>query len=184
MIKTTVYLAGKITGDPCFFSKFYEAQRALEEAGYIVLSGIRLPQEGFTWEQYMRITAAMLEECETVCFLPNWKDSRGAAYEYGQAAAREKFMFFYADWLEERRRACQVAPQPVMCEEQAVRSITEAAQKIAQKVLIKLLEKYDVRVLKDDGAARAPADIGREVLKAAGVLEDESEGQSDAGEEN
>ena len=28
--KETVYLAGKITGDPSYFSKFYEAQKKLE----------------------------------------------------------------------------------------------------------------------------------------------------------
>ena len=29
--KETVYLAGKITGDPFYRSKFYEAQKKLEE---------------------------------------------------------------------------------------------------------------------------------------------------------
>ena len=99
----TVYLAGKITGDTSYYTKFYEAQKALEEAGFIVLSGIRLPRTGFTWEQYMRITAAMLEECEAVCMLPDWKDSRGAAYEYGQAVARDKEVFFFTDWLEAKK---------------------------------------------------------------------------------
>lgn len=31
--KETVYLAGKITGDPYYFTKFYNAQKKLEEGG-------------------------------------------------------------------------------------------------------------------------------------------------------
>ena len=35
MQKKTVYLAGKITGDPFYRSKFYEAQKKLEKGGFI-----------------------------------------------------------------------------------------------------------------------------------------------------
>lgn len=38
MQKKTVYLAGKITDDPFYRSKFYEAQKKLEECGYIVVN--------------------------------------------------------------------------------------------------------------------------------------------------
>ena len=50
MQKKTVYLAGKITGDPFYRSKFYEAQKKLEEGGFIVVNPALLPSEGFTWE--------------------------------------------------------------------------------------------------------------------------------------
>jgi hypothetical protein len=93
----TVYLAGKITGDQLYYTKFYEATKVLEEAGFVVLSGIRLPGKGFTWDQYMRITAAMLEECEAACFLPDWKESRGATYEFGEAVAKGKDLLFLDD---------------------------------------------------------------------------------------
>lgn len=39
MQKKTVYLAGKITGDPFYRSKFYEAQKKLEKA--VLSSSIR-----------------------------------------------------------------------------------------------------------------------------------------------
>lgn len=70
MQKKTVYLAGKITGDPFYRSKFYEAQKKLEEGGFIVVNPALLPSEGFTWEAYMRMAGAMLNECAEVCFLP------------------------------------------------------------------------------------------------------------------
>lgn len=55
--KRTLYLAGKITGDPYYFTKFYNAQKKLEEGGFIVVNPALLPAEGFTWEAYggMRI---------------------------------------------------------------------------------------------------------------------------------
>lgn len=50
--KRTLYLAGKITGDPYYFTKFYNAQKKLEEGGFIVVNPALLPAEGFTWEAY------------------------------------------------------------------------------------------------------------------------------------
>lgn len=79
--KRTLYLAGKITGDPYYFTKFYNAQKKLEEGGFIVVNPALLPAEGFTWEAYMRMSGAMLAECAEVCFLPDWKESKGAKAE-------------------------------------------------------------------------------------------------------
>lgn len=45
--KRTLYLAGKITGDPYYFTKFYNAQKKLEEGGFIVVNPALLPAEGF-----------------------------------------------------------------------------------------------------------------------------------------
>lgn len=96
--KSTVYLAGKITGDPFYRSKFYDAQKKLEEGGFIVLNPALLPSEGFTYEAYIRMSSAMLDECEAACFLPDWIDSNGAIYEYGKATAAGKRVFLFADW--------------------------------------------------------------------------------------
>lgn len=90
MQKKTLYLAGKITGDPFYRSKFYEAQKKLEDGGFIVVNPALLPSEGFTWEAYMRMSGAMLTECAEICFLPDWKESKGAKYEFGEAIAQNK----------------------------------------------------------------------------------------------
>lgn len=100
--KETVYLAGKITGDPLYRSKFYDAARELEAAGFIVVNPATLPADGFTWEAYIRMSAAMLDECAAVCFLPDWVDSRGAMFEFGRAAAQGKHVFMFAAWKAER----------------------------------------------------------------------------------
>lgn len=98
--KETVYLAGKITGDILYRSKFHDAQRKLEEGGFIVLNPALLPSEGFTYEAYIRMSSAMLDECAAACFLPDWTESNGAIYEYGKAVAAGKRVFMFAEWEE------------------------------------------------------------------------------------
>nr|DAP20327.1 MAG TPA: N-deoxyribosyltransferase [Caudoviricetes sp.] len=77
----TVYLAGKITGDPNYREKFKIATEWLEAQGYIVLSPTLLPSVGFEYEAYMRMTLAMLKECDQVYFLSDWEESNGAKQE-------------------------------------------------------------------------------------------------------
>lgn len=95
---TTVYLAGKITGDPYYRLKFLDAAQTLEKAGFIVLNPAMLPSSGFDYEAYMRISGAMLAECKAACFLPDWTDSRGAMFEHGYAAAHGMEIFYFAEW--------------------------------------------------------------------------------------
>ena len=111
--KETVYLAGKITGDPFYRSKFYEAQKKLEEGGFIVLNPALLPSEGFTYEAYIRMSSAMLDECEAACFLPDWIDSNGAIAEYQKATENGKRVFMFEVWRNQREKhaaplACRI----------------------------------------------------------------------------
>lgn len=103
-MQETVYLAGKITGDPFYRSKFNEAARELEAAGIIVVNPATLPAEGFTWEAYMRMSAAMLEECAAACFLSDWTESNGATWEFGRAAATGKRVFMFDTWKAEQEK--------------------------------------------------------------------------------
>ena len=100
--ENTVYIAGKITGDPAYKEKFAAARRALEIEGFIVLDPSILPSSGFEYAAYIHISTAMMDECAQVCFLTDWKESNGAMYEHGRATAQNKTIFYYEDW--ERRR--------------------------------------------------------------------------------
>lgn len=93
-MQKTVYLAGKITGDPCFYSKFLAARKQLEAAGFLVMSPAELTQ-GFPYEAYKPINKPMIDACEMVCFLPDWSESEGAIYEMGYALAKAKHICFY-----------------------------------------------------------------------------------------
>lgn len=79
--KRTLYLAGKITGDPYYFTKFYNAQKKLEEGGFIVVNPALLPAEGFTWEAYMRMLRqdAIVEEA-----VPEMLKAGGAVMQKAQ----------------------------------------------------------------------------------------------------
>lgn len=113
--KETVYLAGKITGDPYYFTKFYNAQKKLEEGGFIVVNPALLPSEGFTHEAYMRMSLAMLDECATVCFLPDWTESKGANAEYQTAIKAGKRIFMFEVWRNQTERHAA----PIFCKVQA-----------------------------------------------------------------
>lgn len=86
----TVFISGKITGDPLYRKKFEHAQRKLEAAGFTVMSPAVLPSSGFPHRSYMKISCAMLDACDAVYFLPDWKESEGAVYEFGRAVATGK----------------------------------------------------------------------------------------------
>lgn len=98
----TVYLAGKITGEPRYKEIFAAARERLEAAGFVVLDPSLLPASGFAYDAYIRISTAMMDECAAACFLHNWQDSKGARYEYERAAARKMPVFFFEEWEREK----------------------------------------------------------------------------------
>ena len=97
-----VYLAGKITGDPNYREKFSAAAAELNKAGYAVINPALLP-DGLDYAAYIRISSAMLDECDSVCFLPDWIESRGATHEYDRARLCDKHRFEYDGWLKTRK---------------------------------------------------------------------------------
>ena len=103
--RRTIYLAGKITGDPNYLDKFADAKWVLEayNKDAVVLSSAILPREGFSYEAYIRMSRAMLDECVWVYFLPDWVDSDGAQAEYGRAVAKGKQVCLFTD-IEESVR--------------------------------------------------------------------------------
>ena len=103
-ITKTVYLAGKITGDESYRSKFKTAANMLGLAGFAVINPAMLPPEGFEYAAYLRIGVAMLEECEALCFLSDWQESEGAKAEMKLARRLGKEIFYYDDWLKKRIR--------------------------------------------------------------------------------
>lgn len=75
-----VYIAGKITGDPEYWTKFWQAEEKFVNQGHIVLNPANLP-EGMGTADYMRICFAMIDAADLCVFLPDWEESRGARLE-------------------------------------------------------------------------------------------------------
>ncbi len=78
--KKIVYIAGKITGDTCYYSKFSAASDSLENLGFIVLNPATLPK-GMEYEQYLEIGITMLDQADILFLLSDYEDSPGALKE-------------------------------------------------------------------------------------------------------
>lgn len=77
----TIYLAGKISGDPNYKQKFRRAAGRIEKMFGPVLNPAARP-EGLTPEDYMQLSFAELSRADAAVFLPDWTDSAGARLEH------------------------------------------------------------------------------------------------------
>ena len=79
-----IYISGPITGVPGYKSKFEWAEAFWKDKGAYTINPARtndtLPEET-THAGYMRISIALLRECDTIYMLKGWKDSEGAREE-------------------------------------------------------------------------------------------------------
>ena len=90
-----IFISGQITGDQNYKDKFAKKEEELKELGYLVMNPAVLP-EGLTWEEYMRITLAMLSVCDAILMLPDWEESEGAKVEL-EYAVGNNFKVFLPD---------------------------------------------------------------------------------------
>lgn len=92
-----VYISGKITGNPNYEEEFSLREKTLRENGYLTINpvteGKRLLKElgrEPTWEDYMNMSYHLIDECDGVSYLDNWKDSKGAKLEHEYAVGHNK----------------------------------------------------------------------------------------------
>lgn len=88
-----IYVAGKITGLDNFKEVFQEAEDTLKAEGYTVMNPAILPP-GFTQEECMHVCYAMIDICDGVYMLSNWKDSVGANLEHDYALSHAKDIIY------------------------------------------------------------------------------------------
>lgn len=81
-----IYLAGKITGDNNYKAKFKRYELKYRLQGYTVLNPAILPNSSkISYDAYMRMSKAMLKECDIIVMLPDWTSSKGAIAEFAYA---------------------------------------------------------------------------------------------------
>ena len=90
------YIAGKISGDEKYKTKFDEAEACLRGQGYKVFNPTCLPPD-MPYETLMNIGRAMIAESDTVFFLPDWVSSEGAGRELLAAGDMRKEIVFLED---------------------------------------------------------------------------------------
>lgn len=92
-----IYISGKITGlpDENVYCKFYESSERLKKFGHEVMSpAVNLLNQGFSHEDYMHVSFAMMDVCDAVFMQKDWKDSRGARSELLYALSRGMLIFW------------------------------------------------------------------------------------------
>ena len=90
-----IYIAGKITGDKNYKSKFKRAEKLLRSLGHSVMNPAWIaPSDDFTWTDYMQISGMMQARCNAVYFLKDWKDSEGAKIEFKRCHQLNQTAFF------------------------------------------------------------------------------------------
>jgi len=87
------YIAGKITGNKDYKTKFDCASLSLRLDGWAVMNPAILP-DGFDQSEYMHVCYAMIDVCDTVFFLPDWIDSPGAKLEHEYALKHGKSVMY------------------------------------------------------------------------------------------
>jgi hypothetical protein len=88
-----IYIAGKITNLQNYKQYFNEVEADLISQGHIIMNPARLG-EGFPYTAYMPICLAMIEACDTICMLSNYKDSKGAQVELAYASLQGKNIIY------------------------------------------------------------------------------------------
>lgn len=87
------YIAGKINGLEDYKEKFKKAEDKLVSEGHICMNPAIL-SEGFPYEAYMPICCSIIDQCESIYMLKNWKNSRGARVERAYAEATNKQIYY------------------------------------------------------------------------------------------
>lgn len=85
-----VYISGGITNVENYKEHFDRVEKELKAKGHEVINPTSfdelLPQ--LTYEEYMKLDLCLLDLCEAIYMLKNWKKSFGANREYGYALAK------------------------------------------------------------------------------------------------
>ena len=90
-----VYISGQISNleKSDYMERFAKAEKELTERGYSVVNpakvNAQLPEDT-SYEDYMKVSLAMLDICDAICLLQGWENSKGANREYGFAIGKGK----------------------------------------------------------------------------------------------
>lgn len=92
-----IYIAGKITGLDDYMKRFKDKQKELEDQGHIIINPVGLNDilgEDFIHDDYMHVCYSLIDLCDGVYLLNNWKDSEGAKKEKTYAVENSKNILF------------------------------------------------------------------------------------------
>lgn len=97
MKKEKIYIAGKVTGDPCYKMKFNAGVERLVELGWEqeqIVNPAQLIDGDTPWLKAMWKCLRLMRKCGWVALLPDWKESTGARIEHLVARVTMKWMIY------------------------------------------------------------------------------------------
>lgn len=82
-----IYISGKMTGldKKEYMGKFNAAEKRLRGEGHEVINPVTVDAYGLDYEKSMAIDLILLESCDGIYMLDNWKESKGARIERNHA---------------------------------------------------------------------------------------------------
>lgn len=99
-----LYVAGPVTGrENRNLAAFEEAERELYRAGFWPSLPHRVVPEDARWEDAMKKSVALMEGCDGVALLPDWRASRGARIEAALASEIGMPVCGVDEWCREAR---------------------------------------------------------------------------------
>jgi hypothetical protein len=96
-----LYLSGAITSDSNYREKSARVQARLEEEGHEVISPLLLP-DGLLHHEYLHVDYALIDICEGVYFMIDWKMSTGAIKERHHALREGKIVLYETAIIKDR----------------------------------------------------------------------------------
>ena len=101
MRNSKIYIAGKISGDPGYRTKFRLAEDYLQECHdyemHDIVNPVEWCGENWSWLRCMALCLWLVADCAAVAMLPDWKQSRGARIEHRWAELLGKKMLYLPD---------------------------------------------------------------------------------------
>ena len=92
-----IYISGSITGTDDYMERFAKAEKELTEQDYSVVNpakvNAQLPEDT-NYEEYMNMCFCMLDMCDAIYMLQDWKKSCGANREYGYSLAKDMIIMY------------------------------------------------------------------------------------------
>lgn len=94
-----IYISGAISNNPTYMEDFEKAESYLRKefpkAEIInpALVNSHLPKST-TYDEYMKMSFLMLDMCDMIYMMRNWRKSCGSSQEHGYALAKDKAIIY------------------------------------------------------------------------------------------
>lgn len=92
-----VYISGAITNNPEYVEQFDAAEKAVVAEGHEVVNPAKINMplpESTTHEEFMHVSFALMDLCDTIYMLKSWTNSKGAHMELEYALRHRMPIFF------------------------------------------------------------------------------------------